>query len=45
MKEAHVAAVMTLGVPCGLNSPYDFGRQHITKEVEDVIPIMAKVST
>ena len=43
MIEAHIEAIAVLGTPCGLDEVYDFGRQDITKTIENIIPVMMKV--
>jgi len=45
MIDAHVEAVTVLGGPCGVDEMFDFGRQDITKKIENVVPVMLKVST
>ncbi|XP_067943691.1 atypical kinase COQ8B, mitochondrial-like isoform X2 [Watersipora subatra] len=42
MVEAHIDAVSVLGLPCGLDEEYDFGRQDITGTIENIIPVMMK---
>lgn len=44
MIEAHIDAVSVLGGPCGKDEMFDFSQQDITKRVENIIPVMLKVT-
>eukprot|EP00092_Neocalanus_flemingeri_P024897 GFUD01027001.1.p1 GENE.GFUD01027001.1~~GFUD01027001.1.p1 ORF type:complete len:376 (-),score=74.43 GFUD01027001.1:111-1238(-) len=42
MNDAHVDSVMLLAVPFHENSPYNFGQQRITRDIQDLSTVMLK---
>jgi len=42
MNDAHIESVMLLAVPFHENKPFDFGKQRITHEIQDLSAVMLK---
>jgi aarF domain-containing kinase len=42
MEDAHAEAVLVLGEAFQKDAPFDFGKQHTTKRINDLVPVMLK---
>ncbi len=42
MEDAHTDAVLILGEPFSMNKEFDFAKQHTTKQINNLVPVMVK---
>jgi aarF domain-containing kinase len=42
MEDAHAEAVLVLGEAFQKDAEFDFGKQHTTKRINDLVPVMLK---